>query len=302
MANIYMGLPPQGSPPSTPIETGVYLRMGTYVHDLAFPVDEFSRMPIGYRSLYSDAVASEGIFITSAGVYIVIGLDEAHFEIEDGVGLAITGDKGSMSTTVKEGDIEIAIETGVVRTVGSSKKGAVYIEGHKAFNVTSESGNIGVAAKKGKVSSKGDYIYTHTYGSYYKQANANKKSGTHGQDTNVSISLNMSFYGAVLFSAKMLTMSVKIVSITAPLLQMSVNAVLAVDFNGEGRAYVAEDAKFAFLYIKYRGIQLESDKAKTAATGLKNKAGLVSLRTGLAKANASPLKASFGLVSEIPGV
>jgi hypothetical protein len=297
-----MGLPPQGSPPSTPIETGVYLRMGTYVDDLAHPVDEFSRMPIGYRSLYSDAIASEGIFITTAGVYIVIGLDEAYFEIEDGLGLSITSDDGSMTTTVKQGDVEIAIENGVVRTIGSEKKGAVYIEGHKAFDVTSDAGNIGVAAKKGKVSSKGDYIYTHTYGSYYKLANASKKSGTHGADTNVSIALNMSFYGAVLFSAKMLTISVKLASITAPLLQMSVNAVLAIDFNGEARAYVAEDAKFAWLYIKYRGIQLESDKTKTSAAGLKNKAGLVSLRTGLSKANASPLMASFGLVSKIPGV
>jgi hypothetical protein len=112
----------------------------------------------------------------------------------------------------------------------------------------------------------------------------------------------MSFYGAVLLSAKLLVISVKIASASATLLTQSVG-VLAVDFNIEARAIVVSDTKYAFLYIKYRGIQLESDAKKTAATGLIDKdTKLVSLDKGLTKANTSPLKAAFGLVSNIPGV
>ena len=129
-----------------------------------------------------------------------------------------------------------------------------------------------------------------------------KKSGTTGPDTNVSISLNMSFYAAVLLSAKLMVISVKIASATSTLWTVS-TGVLAVDFNMQARAIVVSDTKYAFLYIKYRGIQLESDSKLTAATGLIDKdTKLVSLEKGLTKANTSALKAAFGLVSNIPGV
>jgi hypothetical protein len=291
MAYLYFAVPPQGAAATTPIETGVFFRMGTYANDPGYPVDEYSQMPASFKALNTTAQASEGIFITSSGTYIVNALDEGHIEIENGVTQALTGDKGSMTTTVKEGNISMEIANG-----------AFNLEGHSFFNVTSENGDIGISAKAGKVSSKGNYVYTNTYGSYIVMVYANKTSGTIGPDTNVSISLNIALYGAVLFSGKLLVISFKIASATATLASVSLIG-FTLDFNMEASAIVTMENKTAWLYIKYRGIQLESDSKKTSATALlKKDQKMVGFFSGLSKANVSPLKAAFGLRTHIPGV
>ena len=291
MAHLYMAVPPQGSPTAA-VETGVYLRMGTYINDPTHPINEYSQMPSGFTSSNSDATASEGIFITSAGTYIVTALDEGHIEVQDGVTQVLTGSDGSMTTTVKEGNVSTTIANGAFNLTGkSSFKVISYL--------SSDTDGISIKAAKGKVSSKGNYVFNHTYGSYVKIAHANKKSGVHGPDTNVSISLNLGFYGAVLFSAKLLTIGFKIFSASATGFTMTVG-VVAIDFNNSATAYVGEDAKFAWLYIKYRGIQLEGTIVKDSTSLVDKKTGLVSFRKGLAEARKAGIWTAYGIASKIP--
>ena len=291
MVHLYMAVPPQGSPTAA-VETGVYLRMGTYVHDTTNPINEYSQMPSGFTSSNTDATTSEGIFITTAGTYIVTALEEAYIEVQNGVTQALTGSDGSMTTTVKEGNVSITIANG-----------SFNLKGHSSFKVTSHldssENGISIKAENGKVSTKGDYVFNHTYGSYIKIAHANKKSGVHGPDLNISISLNLGFYGAVLFSAKLLTIGFKIFSASATGFTMTVG-VVSLDFNDSATAYVDEDAKFAWLYIKYRGIQLEGTIVKDSASLVNKKTGLVSFSKGIAEARKAGIWTAYGIASKIP--
>ena len=64
------------------------------------------------------------------------------------------------------------------------------------------------------------------------------------------------------------------------------------------------DTKNAWMYIKYRGVQLENTKGATDTSpgDIDQETKLVSLDTGLAKINTSSIKAYFAFMkSKIPG-
>jgi hypothetical protein len=289
MTYLVMGLPPQGASATTPVEDGVYLRMGTYMNDTAHPVNEYARMPKSFRDANKDATASEGIFITSCGTYVIIALDEGHVELENGITTALTGDSGSMTTTVDDGDVTMDVALG-----------SVTLQANSFFDVTSTDGDISVKAEAGKVSTAGNYIYNHTYGTYIASVLANKRSGTHGTDTNVSLSLNISYNGDVSASTNAMIMSVKLASVTATLFSAS-GGVANMDVNVTARAFLLEDIKVALVYIKYRGIQLETAKFNDETKAMRNRIDTVWIWSALAKAGVAGVGAAYGLTSKIPG-
>jgi hypothetical protein len=285
MAYLYMAVPPQGST-AAPV-TGVYLRMGTFVDDTTNPVDEAGHMPTSFTG---GASASEGIFITSAGTYIVTALDEGHIEVQGGVTETVTGADGAMTTTVDEGEVSITIDNGAFNLTGKS-----------SFEVTSESADISISAKKGKVSTTGDYVFNHTYGTYIKMNLGGKNTSVIGPDTNVSVSLNMSFYGSLLLTFKLMTIGFKLVSCTVTLLVMNVG-LFSIDYNWQNSMTVSEDAKYAYFYIKYFGMKLESVSANVKWTGAINKTTkAVWLHQAVSKASWTNIASVFGLNSKIPG-
>ncbi|POF33772.1 hypothetical protein [Roseibium marinum] len=300
MAYTYLGVPPR-SGQSAAIETGVYLRMGTYVDDAS--VNEAGEFPGHFYTApdTNDAAVmataenaalstSEGIFITTVGTYVVQARDAATVEIQNGVNQDLTGDAGTWSTTVESGDIAIDI-----------RNGAFNVTGKTSYLIESDTSDVKFTASNGKISTSGNYIYNHTYGSYIKWVDANSTSGVQGTKTNVSIALVMSFYGALVLSAKVSSLSMKVESASATGVKIGGGGI-SLGMTWYAHDIVANDIKVAWMYIKYRGVQLESTAAQTDTTGLMSIDGhTVSLNKAAAIANTSTLKGAFGITSTLPG-
>jgi hypothetical protein len=284
MAYLYFAVPPLGNAAAA-VVTGVYLRMGTYVNDPANPVDEASVIPATYTG---GASASEGILISSAGTYIVTVFEnEGHIELMDGATLNVTGE-GDMTTTIESGNVSMTIANG-----------AFTLEGHSGFNVKSEDGDISIAAEGGKVSSKGNYIYNHTYGYYVKINLGAKKSGTLQTSTNVSVSVNLSIYLALLFSVVMASLDIKVVAASVKGLIIS-TGLFQLDFNNEASIMLGMDTKYSLVYLKFRGIQLEHALVDSKQKLAKNKNNNVEMKTAMARAEMAGVKTWFGLGAKFP--
>jgi hypothetical protein len=283
MAYLYFGVPPLANPAAA-VVAGVYLRMGAYVNDPANPLDEASVIPASFTG---GASASEGILISSSGTYIVTVLDEGHIELMDGATLTVTGD-GAMTTTVESGNVSMTIANG-----------AFALEGHSGYSVKSEDGDITITAENGKVSSKGDYIYNHTYGSYVKINLGAKKSGTLQTSTNVSVSTNISIYLALLFSVVMASLDIKLLAASVKGLIIS-TGLFQLDFNNEASIQVGMDTKYSLVYLKFRGIQLESALVDSKTKLAKNKNNNVEMKTAMARAELAGVKTWFGLGAKFP--
>jgi hypothetical protein len=281
-----MGVSPV-SDASLGIENGVYLRMGTHVSDPAV-VDEASHFP----SVYSGGLAaSDGIFITTAGSYIVQATGSATIEI--GGSLTQKTRDGNCDTTVDDGDVSIAMD----------KKGfSLKAKNNASFLVQSDHvDGIYIEAPDGKVSSKGDAIYNHTFGAYLKQVVGSTKKIIEKESTNVSVSWVIPLYLTAAISAKVCSMSLKVADASATDLKISSGGA-KLGFVFLSNNVITHDMGYSVIYFKMRGIQLEYAAAKNDLSGWKNVFNVASMKTALAKSNyTSSVEAHLGIESKMPG-
>ena len=288
MTYTYMGVSPE-SDANASVETGVYLRMGTYSDETG--VTEYDEMPSTYKSAYAVDVADdhEGIFITSCGSYIVHNEGKAYIELQNGLDQKVTD--GDVKTTVSDGDVNITTTTGGVSITGKS---SYDIKSYGAFGIAFE-------APDGKVSSSGKNIYKDTYGAYLKQVAANYEKNLESASYNISCSLLTGIYITIAFSHKLSSLSIKLADASAKVAKASGGAV-SLGIGLAARAVIPNDIALALLYIKARGIQLETCVIDAKKEPMyRGKLGLVSLKTASAQAKTTALKAHIGLKSKMPG-
>jgi len=286
MTTLYMGVSPANDD-TLGIENGTYLRMGTYVSDTA-EVDEASHFP----SIYSGGLAaSDGIFITTAGSYITQASGSGTIEI--GGTLTQKVIDGNYNTTVEAGDVAIATDT---------KGFSLTAKDNKSFLVQSNHvDGIFFEAPDGKVSSKGDAIYNHTFGAYLKQVVGSTKKIIEKESTNVSVSWVIPLYLTAAISAKVSSMSLKVADASATDLKISSGGA-KLGFVFMSVNVITHDMGYSVIYFKMRGIQLEYAAAKNDLSGWKNLFNVASMKTALAESSyTSSVEAHIGIESKMPG-
>lgn len=281
MSYVLFGVPSQASPTGS-VVAGVYLRMGTYVND------DPAIIEAGYmaHTYTGGASASEGIFIASSGTYIVTALDEGHIELLNGATMTVT--TGAVTTTVEDGNVSMTVNNG-----------PFLLQGKSAYKVTSEHGDIDVVAENGKVSTKGHYVYNHTFGAYIKMTAGAKKSGITQTSTNVSVSLNISIYLAVLVTGVMSSLSLTFYNESLKGFILSVGGI-QFDFNVDNSMWLEQDWKFSFIYLKFRGIQLEEQVVKANNSFLKTKSKLADAKKAIAEVKNQGVKNHNGIMAKFP--
>jgi len=286
MTTLYMGVSP-ASDDTLGIENGTYLRMGTYVGDPA-EVDEASHFP----SIYSGGLAaSDGIFITTAGSYITQASGSGTIEIG-----------GTLTQKVIDGNYNTNVEAGDV-TINTDAKGfSLTARDNKSFLVQSNHvDGIYFEAPDGKVSSKGDAIYNHTFGAYLKQVVGSAKKIVEKESTNVSVSWVIPLYLTAAISAKISSMSLKVADASATDLKISSGGA-KLGFVFMSVNVITHDMGYSVIYFKMRGIQLEYAAAKNDLSGWKNFFKVASMDTALFLAGTtSSVEAHIGIESKMPG-
>ncbi|MHA7776834.1 hypothetical protein [Roseibium sp. M-1] len=286
MTNIYMGVSPV-SDDTLGIENGVYMRLGSYVAD-ASVVDEASHFP----SVYTDGLSSsEGIFITSAGSYVVETSGDATIEIG-----------GSLTQKILSGNSDTTVEAGNVSLTMEDKGFSLTAKDNSKFLVeSSHVDGITIEAANGKVSSKGDTIYNHTFGSYLKQVIGSTKKIIKETSTNVSVAWTFPIYLSAAVSAKLCSMSIKIADASETDLKISSGgAKFGVVYLSNN--VITHDMGYSVLYFKMRGIQLESAVSKRDLLGWKNIFNVASMDTAMFLTGCtSTVEAHIGIESKMPG-
>jgi|GEM_PF-2968567 len=284
MTALYMGVSP-ASDSSAKIETGVYLRMGAYVSDTA-EVDEASYFPSNYTDGLDN---SDGIFMTSVGSYILTASDDACVEIN-----------GAYSQKIADGDHDMTLESGDFK-VTMEEKGFVLKGTNKYLIESHHVDGITIEASKGKVSGKGKNIYEHTFGAYLKQVVGTEKKVIKKTSTNVNVAWVYPIYVTAVATTKMASLSMKVVDASFQVLKIS-SGVLGTSFGYASYAVIPDDTGFAILYIKARGVQLETQAMDMKKEGVKTTLGIVGLHQAISKAGVSGIKTNFGLKAKYPGV
>ncbi|WP_157739019.1 hypothetical protein [Labrenzia sp. VG12] len=286
MTTLYMGVSP-ASDDTLGIENGVYMRLGSYVSDPA-EVDEASHLP---TSVYSGGLAaSDGIFITTAGSYIVEASKEGHIEI--GGSLTQKNRDGHCNTTVGAGDVTITTDT---------KGFSLTARGNSKFNVTSHHvDGIFIEAPDGKVSSKGDAIYNHTFGAYLKQVVGSTKKIIQKESTNVSLALVLPVYLSGAVGWKMCSMNLKVFDASETDLKISSGGI-KLGFVYLSNNVITHDMGYSILYYKKRGIQLEYAVKKNDLKGWSDFFSTAKMKTALAQSQyTSSVEAHIGIESKMP--
>jgi len=284
MTQVYMGVSP-ASDDTAAIETGVYMRMGTHVADPTI-VDEATHLP----SIYTGGLAaSEGIFITSVGSFIVDSADRAYIEYG-----------GSLTQKIVDGDYDTTVDSGNVKLTMQQK--GFKLKGSKKFLVESHHVNgITIEASDGKVSSKAKAVYNHTFGAYLKQVVGTQKKITQEDSTNVSLAWVYPLYLTAVATGKMATLSLKVADGNFKALKVS-SGGLATSFGYVSIAVIPDDTGFAIMYIKARGVQLETKAMDLKKKGVKTTFGVALLHRCAAKAKMGGIRTHFGIKSKFPGV
>lgn len=286
MTTLYMGVSP-ASDDTLGIENGTYLRMGSYVADTS-EVDEASHFP----SIYSGGLAaSDGIFITTAGSYILQAGGSGTIEIGGTLSQKVLD--GSCNTIVDGGDISISTD---------ARGFSLTARDNASFLVQSNHvDGIYIEAPDGKVSSKGDAIFNHTFGAYLKQVVGSTRKIVEKESTNVSVAWVIPLYLTAAISAKICSMSLKVADASATDLKISSGGA-KLGFVFMSVNVITHDMGYSVIYFKMRGIQLEYAAAKNDLSGWKNFFNVASMETALAKSNyTSSVEAHLGIESKMPG-
>ncbi|MEP3665530.1 MAG: hypothetical protein ABJN42_02215 [Roseibium sp.] len=286
MTSVYMGVSPAGDATQR-IEKGAYMRLGAHVGDPA-EVDEASRFP----AIYTGGIAgSDGIFITTAGSYIVEANGTANIEIG-----------GTLTQKVKTGDCTTTVESGDVALALDSKGFSLSATDNSSFLVESHhAGGITIKAPAGKVSSKGSAIYNHTFGAYLKQVVGSQKKIVEKTSTNVSIAWVIPLYLSGAVSTKYCSMSLKVADASETDLKVSAGGV-KIGFVYLSNNVITHDMGYSILYYKKRGIQLEYAAKSNKLEGWGDLFNTASMKSALAQSDyKTSIAAHIGIESKMPG-
>jgi len=302
MAYFYLGVPAASSAGAGDVVDGVYLRMGTYVYTedtsttpSTVTASEEGRAPASYTDA-EDMADSEGVFISTSGTYIVQSGGKGYLEFENGVTQTVDTDSGDVTTEVESGDL----------TIETTDGGNISIEGDSSFYIRGEKGSnekdVLIDAENGITKMTADAIHENTWGIYDSRTWNYSKKTYEQTAVSLAVSLVASFYCAASFSFKTSSISVKITSASAKLIKIS-TGLLSMGFVFNGQAYQATDTKLAFFYMKSLACQLESNACvKDGVVDNESISFIVEAHINAFLANQSPIKSTFGLRSEIPGM
>jgi len=286
MTTLYTGVSPAGDD-TLGVEHGVYLRLGSHVSDPS-DVDEASHFP----SVYSgDLAGSDGIFISSVGSYLVESAGPGHIEVG-----------GGLTQKIRDGDCDTSVESGDI-TIETAEKGfSLTAKDNSSFLVeTSGFEGIAIEAPDGKVSSKANTIYNHTYGAYLKQVVGCTHKLIERESTNVSLSWVIPLYLTVAFSLKACSISVKVAEGSVTVLKLS-SGVAKLGAVFVSKNVITHDMGYSIIYFKARGIQLEYAAKKEDLSGWKDFFKVASMGQAMAETDFSSVAEAFiGINSKMPG-